>query len=462
MKIFKALIKKDFFLFVMRRHFAFFSFIVGLSTVLALVSGFTDYKHRMDSFQKWRAIQSTSLTLLQFAESLKGPGYSQSFQPTPLSILVYGSEDLITSTFETREWTKQFFGNLQSNTFLSGFIPRLDFATLIIMIFPILMIFLLSDFIRDEIDEKTLLSCKMFGVNSTTFLASKLITSFFSIFFICSLAIASGFFVIALLDSSIEGLLTRYFYFSLVAGIYILFWNALLLVAQIMLKNRLKSIAVSICLWISIVFLLPAMHVGSLAGNEKAGATSIYYREKTKILLAKKESFNYFDLVKEKKDIDPFNDYGNFSSIIENEMTKCKECTIPPITNETTFSTGIRQSPFAWFSPTFITVTTLAELMNTGVLDFVNFRLSMFSYFEHFVKIWKEPSVKAWLRNFSDQPPIETLKKLDDVSRSRVPLNLIEANLSPLFFLLLANAIVGLIIYFLFGAWGIKTAGADR
>lgn len=460
-KIFFTLLKKDLRLFVFRRHYAFFCTLFLLTTSIGLVSGCLDYQRRNESFVAWREIQSKSLNALQYAHSLRGPGYSQSFQPSALSILVYGAEDLITSSFETREWTKQFFGNTNTNYFIASFIPRMDLAVLNIFIVPIFLIFLLNGFARSEIEDKTLLSCRIFGVRPFTIVLSKLISSFLPVFLVSAVAIAAGFSVAAAQGVPLSEIGERYCMFVASSGLYILFWIGLLLVLQLAVRNALKVTAVSVLVWVTIVFVIPAAHIASLADHSGGRILARYFETRQKHYNERVAQYNYYDDIKSVEDIDPFSTYALFSAKLEKDMLSCDSCVASPLQPGTLSKNLLAGSVYAKLSPSFLLTIIFSEGAGTGLSDFLNFRRSMFDYFGHFVQIMNDPAVLHWLKKFTDQPPLDVLRKMD-VQFSRVEFGFIQSSLAPFFLCLLLLAFGSALVFLLIGSWFLHRALAFK
>lgn len=457
----KALIMKDGALFIKRKHFVFFVSVIMFATIISIISGYIDFKHRSNSYSNWRAVQSQTLANLDMAWSLRGPGYSQSVEPIPLSILSYGAEDLITSSFETREWTKQFIGNLEYNPFLSPFIPRFDISMLILIILPVLLIFLLSDFCRDELVNKTYLNCAMFGVSPFVFLLSKIIAAFLPVFLVLCFSIGSCFLVIASLPIPVESLGARYFLFCLVSGVYLLFWTAVLLTTQIVIKNSLRSTATGIAIWICIVFVIPSTHMNKTFKIESQGSVSVLLKEKNRIYHEKAAAYDYYDKNVDKIDVDPFGAYGDFFGVIEEEILNCDECRVPDISKTTTLDQGIQNSVLAKISPTFVSTLIFSDLSSTGLLDYINFRHNMINYFKYFKTVWRIPEVLDWIRSKTDKAPYEILKKLDQ-PHPRTKFELILSNTFPLISILLINCIIALGLYFAISILSLKNLGDQK
>jgi ABC-type transport system involved in multi-copper enzyme maturation permease subunit len=449
MRMLFVLIKKDISVFMLRKNFFFFVLILSFSSIMALTSGFLDYSKRMNSYQAWKGIQSNSLSLLTYSPSLKGPGYSQSFKPSPLSILIYGAEDLITASFETRDWTKQFYGNLQNNTFLNGLIPRMDFATIFITLLPILLIFVLNDFIREEFAGKTYLNCRMFGVNTTLFLFSKLIVAFAATFLVSAGIILGGFGIVSGQGGQIDAIAERAIWFLSVIGLYNLFWCSAILLFQTGIRHSLKSATVGVAFWILTVFLLPTFLINS-SQREGKGVVANYYSEKYKVFHDMMAKYKHSERIKTIRDIDPAEAYGKFSGEVEQAVGTCKTCFMKENNLYKNANQTSMDKLMQALSPSYLAVVSLSDISGTGMLDFFNFRQSMFNYFQTYISVIYHPVVVEWHQEMKSAPPIEQLSKLE-VDFSRLSFANASENIKVYFWSIAIQAVVLTLVFLVIG-----------
>lgn len=427
MGVFRSLLAKDVRLFVDRPQYRLFLILLLISVAFGTYAGAIRYSAQHEAHWEARKKQREALHQVKRIFSFAGPGITQRFEPSPLSALAIGADDVITAPIITRNWAKQVIGYQNPRGPISNFILYLDVTTLVLLLISLYTVFLTHDVLLNEFAHRTVHSCLISGVTPRQTLISKFSAAFFAICIPISVLFVASVGALWIAFPLTAEHLLRAILMLPVLLVYLGFWIAIAIAIQVWGRHKRPVLAVGVLIWILVVVLMSqVLHVYQEAN--RADVFTAYYQTRKELYLELKADWPRFRQTRGrtyKEGQRSWNEQFMLTIALEERLLERQVAAKAIDTLAEHYDRLTEGVSPAYLSPYFVATVIASELAGVGVGDYVHMRKAHLAYKKFYIdRFQKDPEIRAWLTDPAkqEQPPWDAFDTMTTAHFERLPL----------------------------------------